>query len=509
MLLLAVPLSSRAIDVELGADLGVEYDDNVFVSSSDPQGDFFGRFGPRLRIMDDDGRLTWGVNYSPRYRRGNRFKEISGWDQDLSAYLSWRVGKRTTLTLSDRFVDYSNFSTILTDDLLPDGSIDTGIDFQRQALRQNALSLGLEHQLTRRHSLGLSASYVDSRFQTEFRNRTKVSSLGGSYQYVVDETDTVGFSLAWTRQTVGVDVNEKDTNYYGLSFLWIHEFDPTLTLDVSVGPTLIETEPTPFPTSIPDALQFPLVRAPTGGPALTRFSSCPRGSDGIVIFDPATCQALALPPNTTFQPTFTDLPVFGDTSLDNQSLTYFAAISLSKTWHNYNLRLSYSRDAADTTQVSGAVSDVLSLTLSWALSQRWQVNFAAAYQRNERSGSGFRIDQVVESATVEGESNRLKTRVRGLPLANPIVVPITVPISDVAESRGFRVVEVDDDKIRADQYTFGVSVLYALTRNLRLYANAYWTNARSNVGSGFEQEADRLRVGTGVLYTFDRFQLPF
>jgi hypothetical protein len=507
-LVLAVPVAGRATDVELGTELGGEYDDNVFSTGGDPQSDVLGRFGPRLRVLDEGGAFTWEVVYRPVYRVYNRFGELDGWDQDVLAGASWRIGPQTKLSVSDRYLDYSNFSQVLTEELLPDGSIDTGVDFGRQSLKQNTASVGLEHQLERRHLLGLNASRTDSRFVSDFRNKTVVTGAGANYYYVFDETDRAGFAAGATRQTIegtfgGDDI---ETDYYNLSILWLHHFDPTMSLNLSVGPTLVEQDPTRFPALIEDQAQFPLVPSPSGGPALTEFASCPRLGDGTVFFGEG-CAPLALPAGVRFQPTFTDLPVLGETELDNDSLTYFASISLDKSWRQFYLRLNYTRDASTTTQVAGVVRDVFTGVLSYRPSDHWRFTVSASYQRREQPTGGFQVVQVLEETTVQGDG--VERRVKDLSPAPPQIyfVPVKVPIAGVAESVGFRLLEVDD-QIDTNQYVVAVVVQYYVRRNLFLYANAYWNRDEVNFGGVTRSQSDRLRVGVGLVYTFDRLQLP-
>src|SRR4030095_4864233 len=155
----------------------------------------------------------------------------NGWDQDVSAALTWRLSPRTRLSLSESFIDNRDLTSEIPAEGVPDVSVDTGAQFGQRSIRQNAFGVELLHELGRRHHLQLAADRSDTRFDRTGFTKTEVTSLSGSYVYELLPTDNVRPALSATRQTVVPDVGrETDSDFYNVSLRWFHYFSRTFSL---------------------------------------------------------------------------------------------------------------------------------------------------------------------------------------------------------------------------------------------------------------------------------------
>jgi hypothetical protein len=220
-----------------------------------------------------------------------------------------------------------------------------------------------------------------------------------------------------------------------------------------------------------------------------RASSCGPAEGGLRVLD-AACEPF---PPGTFEPLELvpfllqeiDLPRIGDEPTIDPTITYFAAISLTKRWDDFLFTLSYNRDASTTSQIGGLVSDTFSLAVSWYPPARpWRVNFYGSFGQREFPGEGFGLESLVRSSSIAG-------------------------VSDVAESVGFRLIEVDRSQT-LDIYQAGLYVAYDIAPRTQLYMNLTWE--RNEFDIEFQDAADRrwdrTRIAIGIIYTFPRINLP-
>jgi hypothetical protein len=177
-----------------------------------------------------------------------------------------------------------------------------------------------------------------------------------------------------------------------------------------------------------------------------------------------------------------DLPFLGDDLGSSEDLTYFASVEVTKAWRRFDLRLSYLRDASTTSEVGGTVRDLFSAQLSWKPAERWDLRFSAFYEMREEALGGSAFIPIVASTAAGG-------------------------VSGVAELVGFQV-ERSSDTLDADSYFLGVSFNYNLSRRTRIFVNVDWSRAELSVPSLDVTRSDRFRVAVGLVFTFDRFQLP-
>lgn len=479
--ILSLARPAAATDLELGLDVGGAYNSNLFGSPTNPMSDFSARLGPRIRLMDETGAFQWALRYWPTYEKYLRVGEADGWNQDLDARATWGLSRRTRLRFTEQFLDTGNVNEIFTEDQLPDGTIDTGLEFGRDRIRTNTVSLGLDHSLAPRHETDFTIQRSDSEFRREFRSKSSVTGVSGSYLYTWDRLDRLGFRLAGTEQEVTTGADSRATRYYNLSFQWLRSFDPTLTLNAAVGPTWVDQPQPALPSEVQQFRFFPF-----------RASTCPRNDQG-ELFRDRTCELFGPEEIVVFRANpapFTetiDAPLVGSTPSTGQNITYFADIELTKQWREFVLTLSYTRDASTTSELSGIVVDRLAGYLVWRPSPLWAISLRGHLQRREQPTSGLGVQFLVEPATVDG-------------------------VPDVTETTGFRLVTRKRTLV-VDDYLAGVYVNYRLNRWTRLYLN--FNYEYETLTSQLENAAvqggnwNRFYLAVGVTYTLPPFHLPF
>ena len=486
-LLLLVAHGASATDLELGIEGSVQYDDNLLSASEDELDDFSLRLTPRLRLFDDRGKLSWEVRYFPRYRKFLDSGEFDGWDQDVYGRLTWKPTERTKLEISDWYTDLASFDRLLTEEVLQDGTIDTGFDLGQQRSTLNRLNVSLSHMLTRRSTIEFGISRDDTQFERPDAAETAVTTGSASYLYSWDVNNQVGLVGRFTRQTVdsaATAAQPLDTDYYNLSLQWLHSFDPTLYFSILAGPTWVEADQTPFPNTLRNRPLFPLVSNPFGLTGPVSAPSCPLlDTTGETILG-ASCTLIPLLffSDTDFLSEVGDIPLRGPSNNVTTDLTYFATASLVKQWTNYSLTLRYLRDVSTSSDVSGVIRDVASVVGIWDVSEQWRLQLSAFYEiREQTSTSRFPV-VILEGVTAGG-------------------------IPNVGRAAGYRLIQFDGET-RSDRIFVSFYAQYDVSRSTMLFANVFFSNEQFEVNDQDARETNRFGVWIGVRYTLPVFHLP-
>lgn len=479
-------------ELELGLEAGAVYDDNVFSTPEDRESDVAGRIGPRLRALDEGGALGWEVYYRPVYQRYLDLRDADDWDHDAYAALRWSISPRTTLRLSERFLDASNVNQALVAAAGADPTVEPTFRVGTSRSQYNQLEASLEHALAARHLVSLAAARYDTSYD-ESADETAVTALQASYLYLLTPLDRIGVGLSGTQQEVDYEAFEgRTTRFYNASLRWVRQFDPTLALDVSAGPAWIDESDPETVDLLPEQSRYPVIS--TGeGLAPVRASTCPLNGEGRRFLD-ERCRGFGRGTpflDAAFLSESADLPRIGGTPSSDSDVTYFAAISLTKEWRSVSGTLSYERDASTSAQLSGVVSDTVSTHVTWhPPALRWGVSLYAVLERRELPNGGFTIQEIVEPATVAG-------------------------VSDVAEAVGFSYVKTSSSA-NVDDYLAGLYVTYDLLagraasgHQAQLYLNVAWQRQELDGEAARSTRWDRLRVVAGVIYTLPRIRLPF
>jgi hypothetical protein len=253
---------------------------------------------------------------------------------------------------------------------------------------------------------------------------------------------------------------------------------------VVAGPTSVEAELLETPDTLDDRPLFPIITTPLGVSGPVAASTCPvLPSTGEFLLS-ATCQAIPtfLFPDTSFLSEVGSVPQLGSTSDTSDDLTYFATVALAKRWENYSATLRYLRDVSTSSDVSGVIRDVVSISGTWDATEHLRIQANAFYEIRESAAQSRAAVIVVEGRQIGA-------------------------IPDVGRAVGFRLEEFDR-RTESHRIFLNLYAEYSVTRNTAIFASAFWSNEEIQVDDEALRETDRFGVWLGVRYTLPRFQLP-
>ncbi|MGI9431410.1 MAG: hypothetical protein ACR2PQ_04310, partial [Myxococcota bacterium] len=359
-----LPIPAAATDLILGAEIAVEWDDNVLSRSDEELDDFNLRYGPRVELEDSEGRFRWSARYNPDYQDFFDLDELDGWDHDARLAVDWDISRRTSVHFSDHYIDVAQFSRLAGDPTLDVPLSTVG----REGLKRNQADFDIDHYLAPRHLLGFGISNTDSDFEGE-RADTNFWQARLEYTYIYTARTRLGWILSAQHQEVDrPEVDTVDTNYFNLSLQWIQEVDPTLSFSISAGPAVIDRDANEQDVVLLDQALYPLQRSPGGLLGPVDVSSCPTLDDGTPVLT-VGCEGIPFTAfaDRSFLFETTDLMLIGGFPDDSTSdVTYFASASLIKEWtHSLSTSLRYRRSAVATGGQGGQVSDVVVGTVNW------------------------------------------------------------------------------------------------------------------------------------------------
>jgi hypothetical protein len=506
---LAAPLQAGGeAELRLGVEAAAEYDDNVLVRSTDALSDYIGRIGPRLELRDEQGKLLYELRYFPNYEKFDDLSELDGWNHEASARITWRASDRTSFRLRDQYLDTNRATDALAVGEPIDPSGEASV-LGRRGFKQNLAHGELLHELTQVDRLSLTVQNLmsdDDPFQDLTVTQSDVSTVGFSWLRTLSARNQAGLLLRYTDQqfeNLTVDT-ETRSRFYNASVQWTYSFDPTWMLSVSAGPAWLTTDVPDPPSTFPGQPLYPVIQGENGrGPVL--IDTCPTRPDGIVVLSPE-CEILPdsqlVPRPAGFEGLVfrqdlaetTDLGVVGEVpDTDNDSLTYFASLALTKQWRTVTAALRYSRDASTTAAAAGNVRDIVQFNLNWQPTERWKLGFLAAWEQREQESTSLAFDG------------------RALVPATAVVFDPTQPtglnLIPIGQSSGLLVREIDRN-VTNDRYTLSLNVQYRVTRRTSLFARLYWIDQTAEDDFTGARNATRFDAVIGVRYYFDPIHLP-
>jgi hypothetical protein len=507
---LCVPLQAAAeAELRLGIEAAAEYDDNVLVRSENVLGDFLGRIGPRMELRDEQGRLLYEVRYFPSYEKFEDLSELDGWNHDAFAKFTWRASDRTSIILRDQYLDTNRATQALAVGEPIDPSGEAASVLGRRGFTQNVAYGELLHQLTHVDQLSFTAQNVmsdDDPFQDLTVTESDVTSVGLSWLRALSARNQAGLLLRYTDQrfdNLTVDT-ETRSRFYNASVQWTYRIDPTWLFSVSAGPAWVTQDLPESPSTFSGQPLYPLIQgANARGPVLV--DSCPTRPDGIVVLSPE-CEVVPesrlVPRPAGFEGLVfredladtTDLGVVGDLPETNDDgLTYFASLALTKQWQTVTASLRYSRDASTTAAASGNVRDIVQANINWQPTERWRFGFVAAWEQR---------DQETTSLAFDGRALIPATAVVFDPSS-----PTGLNMVPIGQSSGLLAREIDRS-VTNDRYTLSLNVQYRLTRRTSLFARLYWIDQTTEDDFVGARNATRFDAVIGVRYYLDPIQLP-
>ncbi len=330
------------------------------------------------------------------------------------------------------------------------------------------MRLNAEHHPSEASRIIADASYGLWNFEEPGRVDQDFVTADFQYLRALSETITAGAGLSFTRQDFEATGPrpKSSTDFYGLTAVFYYEPTERITFRASAGPTLVH-RPVKDSYERGDLLTF------TGTGYLVAFpGTCPTLPSGEPFLDPS-CLFIEYPVALAGDLGLGDnVPVQG--SPDPNSWTYFAEISLERTWERGSLSLSYNRD-------DGAASSSL--------------DFSSIVDTVELHGSFQPLRELSLYAAIIWDHRRETDALGAIEVLGPAPgSPVLVPIELVPDHSGRNREEVDG-------FSAYASAQYRIGRYTHVDASVTWRNQDATQGSTFG-DFERWFAGIGVTFEF-------
>jgi len=485
--------------------------------------DFSFRTGPNFRLREVQGDFLYDVDYRLRYEEFVRLDGISEFDHNASASASWNATDRLILSASDVFVDTASLGaatefigTTPTQVLLEP---DIVIRPTRERLQRNAANASARYRVGPRSELTISGDHELYEYEDDVNADSMAFGASAQLTRSITRRLVAGFGGSVQRQEFRHDtanVDDGGTSFAQAYAVANYQISRTLRLAASAGPAL----------SMPDDVKTADVEVVRFQP--WEISTCPeRDGERVVPLSQAVLQTLGSgsgcsvltrtgtelgvePGNdNVFVPLVNpldrvSLPFEGDTGIED-SLTYFARVSIEKQWQLWNATLSYSRSASSGSGFgTSTIVDAWSGELRWTPTQRATLRLRGGLtMQSAVSAVNQQLVSVVpgvRNVTFQGALEDADSD----PSNNPVVQvtrPVVVPIPQRVISG-----EKIDNPIDVRSYRVELRSDYRVSRNLSANGLASWylqTNS-SELQDGRRQE---FRVVVGMTWTFDPIPL--
>jgi hypothetical protein len=534
ILLLFVAIPARGQELIFGANVGGRWDSNV-LSSPSPESDFSARVGPEVRLRETQGDLTYDFHYVPTYQAYSRFASLDDWDQLVDGTIDYRLGLNTVISMRNIF-DYAPAPSFFLQQIATPAGAPIGTQVVNAVGHYNILvntaSLSLRHSFSElwHGSVTLSDFYYDPRVTNAVTTNTATGS--GDLTYKISPVDAIGGSVGATSQQFGSNSvqNSATNHYYNASGIWNHDFSPTWSLNMSVGPTYVKSASVSVPstTSLSDGPFLSVsglsqqqnslfeLSPPASLINACSFTSFPGIPSGTVLLNQCngfpTLPARSIPGLTSGSPPLltvlhpnaqelaaTSVPIQGITQGSNSSLTYFANVLMVKRWETVTGTLGYSRSAGgQNVGISSTEVDTVNGGLVWNITPLWT--------------SSLNVIWSDQSSTV---SNTIAIK----PIVKPFqytaqgsFVPNLVPASAQTPEIVGLLFQQGAGTINIYQWVVSLHSDYALTKRLKIFGNFFFLNQTASE-SGPQQfnlsglNINSARVDLGFHYEFDPIHL--
>ncbi|MCP5056926.1 MAG: hypothetical protein GY937_09415 [bacterium] len=537
--LAAMPGPVLAGEATFGIDSFLVRDNNVFRVNKDAvagqEGDWSVRVTPRVRVEEPRGDLTWSFEYAPAYEYFLENNSLRGWDHDLQSEVTWQATKRTGVTFSNHFRRYGLESRFNDTTDVAAGDDPTGSTTQnRERLRRNQVNLSLFHNLTRRNRLTLNAGYQT--FDRSEENASDQVTYSASIQhfYTWRPSTSIGPSFSWTRQVQKPAFsNRTETDFLNLSLRVLHRFDPTLVLDVSVGPAMVLSQEQ-------ETVAAPLLAGAVPGSSLLDIRTCPTLDDGTPFFS-SECESLSLFDNETIlsennlglptgeQRLTTTVPFGGVVFNINEAtliqqirqqttiltsedvldtggseLTYFADVSLRKTWESWELSFGYRRSDDSSASRFGitSISDRLYGTLSWRASRKLKLRLTTSWinRQQEQETVNFVTGLTSGSPILDTRACLGAGTAPDCPFVGRSILFDNVAVASSLRARLFK------SDFESEQFRVRLGARYRLKRRVALAGSVTWVSDTSKGDLTTNRDVERLIARAGVEYEFEPFR---
>jgi hypothetical protein len=484
---LLLPGASAALDLGGALSTSAEWDSNVArVDAPGRTDDWVFRVTPTVQLIEDRGKARWRLSYRFPYEVAVKESEIDDFRHFVNANGQYVLSESTSFFLSNTFEKSEAVNNLRDFDTTQVPAIGTF----REDVYVNRVSLSTRHLFTPRSEgiFSFRHRYFDSDLAD--RSRTNVFTGTGNLTYQLSPRHRVGGGTSATLQKF--DENDIGTRAARQSFFlntfatWIWLIDEVTTLELSGGPTFIDSQQ----NRPPQTLDVPLVPYVEVG-------------DGVQPFNYATCgtvnnqtvlQRCALAPTVPNGPAADAIRNAGSAlasfpsgaappGASDTSWTFFANTSLSRRWSPAHVStLTYLRTEDTASGLDSSILDAVGFLHTWQISERWSSGLRADYTRRESTSPQDQTFLVV------------------VPDPNGFAVPAQ-PAAELTSQR----IETNLDTSR---WGVGVFLDRQLTRHLRAGIRYSFNRQESGADTiGSLSDFDDHIITIGIQYDFDRYSL--
>ena len=384
-------LPVRAVELIAGWSFETLWESNVLRSSVNEESDFSFLTGPVVRLRQPQGDLEFDLEYRPSYEAFVKLDGINEFEHFAEGELTWHMTPRTEFSIADDFAISSRITTIFDAAQAAEAGVAV---LDRQRIRSNRGSARLTHRLDRLWEF--SAELDNQIFDYENERQSDTAAWSGTVQVTRAITPRLiaGIGASAQRQDFqGVEVagfgQTPDTGTTILQGFGLvtYQISKTWSASVSAGPAWAN------PDSVDEAFAVsPLNQDPTTGerPLLRdRFNDEIILAPGEIrfIYDvPIVCPPQSQRDCPVFAPAPANLVEAGTEPFVGQgaesSLTYFANLSLEKTWQRWRASASYRRSASNASGIgTSTLVDAVSATLLYTPTEKWRISLSGGYSK--------------------------------------------------------------------------------------------------------------------------------
>jgi len=318
--LMLVSASTEARELELSVENRIGGDSNVFGRSSDHEADGFYSLSPRLSLREGHSNLNYDFSYQPTYKAYFTTSGINGFDHRGNGALSWRATAADSLAASATFSSRRSFRR---EDQSASSSAPVEGSDQERVQRSDA-QLSYSRALSEGLSIQGSASLndVDYSRNTSIDSRAYSGQLGT--QYILNPTSQIGFSGTFRRREDRGVGNQftTETDIWNIGMSVQRALTPTITISMQGGPSFIRSRQ----------------KASTAG----------------------------------------------DPDDKSRTTSYFAAVSLDKSWKRSEWSASYTRsESSGGGTASSSIVDNVRLDFRHRLSRRWRIHAGGTWLQSK------------------------------------------------------------------------------------------------------------------------------
>jgi len=429
---LGIPGAPRAAELTFALDGAVEYDSNVFRSSTDEKDDFIFRLRPWVELGEQRGQdLNYGIRYALPVEFAVKHSEVDDVDQDLYGTISYHVNDRFQLYASNTF-RYIR-SELRTNFDGTEAAVDTPfVNDERDRVTINDAVAGARYQFTPR--LGSSFEVSHEFFNPTRDDRQENWQLQGvgDLLYTLTPKHRVGggAAVAYQKFYDSQDIVGSEAQIYNVFGSWRWAIDEKTEFSASAGPAIIRSEQEDADaTDVRRWIPFTRVNGNFTAPGgfvdilgddvsgetfsggvllLSQFQQCPElqnSTDRVLVSNQSCNVSVVVPlvgPDAALaeeiqatQATVNNENPDGDDSTD---ITVFADVVLTRHWtQNLHSAIRYAREQGNASGLGGSVvGDSLTLSNTWQITEKWQLSGRGEWGQRKSVSEAGQVNTFVE-----------------------------------------------------------------------------------------------------------------